>query len=128
MTMKRLIFDTAPRGLAFRLGLCGLALACGCFDSSDIHPIPDVSEGGIDVPQHAPPPEPFVVGSDIRDITSDDENLYWVEFGSYDELGNYLDDGALRSKPLDGGDVRTLAGGLSGPVNVDVTDAHAYVL
>jgi hypothetical protein len=70
----------------------------------------------------------FEQGSNVRALTADDENLYWVEYGTSDELGNYANDGRLLARSFDSDEVRTLATGLEGPVGVAVSTAHAYVL
>jgi cysteine-rich repeat protein len=52
--------------------------------------------------------------------------LYWTEYGGFDSLGNFGFDGTLHARPLDGGPEVTLASGLEGPVELGVTDTHAY--
>ena len=66
-------------------------------------------------------------GNDVRALAADDTNLYWVEYGTHDELGNYNNDGRLRARAFDSEEVRTLAEGLEGPIRVDLTTTHVYV-
>jgi hypothetical protein len=69
----------------------------------------------------------FEEGTDVRGLTADATTLYWIEYGTTDELGNYANDGRLLARDFDSDEVRTLATGLEGPVDVRVSEAHAYV-
>jgi hypothetical protein len=62
----------------------------------------------------------------VQGIAVDDSNLYWVEYGTRDSLGNYQNDGAFYAQPLAGGALRETIG-LSGPVALGLTSSHAYV-
>jgi hypothetical protein len=63
----------------------------------------------------------------VTDIAADDTTLYWVEHGSEDELGNYLNDGRLMARDLVSGEERVIADDLPGPAGLGVTDSHAFV-
>lgn len=75
-------------------------------------------------------PGDFVLsaGSTIRGLAADEEYVYWIEYGTFDELDNYRFDGALKRLELDSGDVDELAGDLEGPVQFGITDAEAFVV
>ena len=40
---------------------------------------------------------------DIRDLWVQGEQLYWIEYGGFDELENYLENGRLMTMPVAGG-------------------------
>jgi hypothetical protein len=63
----------------------------------------------------------------VQGLAADDSNLYWVEYGTRDSLGNYQNDGALFSQALSGGTATQITSGLSGPVGLGLTSSHAYV-
>jgi hypothetical protein len=65
-------------------------------------------------------------GSTIRDVATDADNVYWVEYGTFDELGNYQDNGRVMSMPLAGGQPVVVADGLGGPTGVEVSSSHIY--
>ena len=65
---------------------------------------------------------------DIRDVWAGSEHLYWIEYGGFDELENHLDNGRLMSMPLAGGEPVEVASDLQGPVQLAVSEGHAYVL
>ncbi|HWZ91434.1 MAG TPA: hypothetical protein VNW92_21380, partial [Polyangiaceae bacterium] len=58
---------------------------------------------------------------------ADDSNLYWIEYGTRDSLGNYQNDGAVFSQALSGGAATRITTGLPGPVALGLTSSHAYV-
>lgn len=64
----------------------------------------------------------------ISGITADGENLYWLNYGTRDHLGNYNNDGALLAYSFQSRVTRTVVAALSGPVDLEVTIAHAYFL
>ena len=66
-------------------------------------------------------------GNDVRALAADETNLYWVEYGTHDELGNFNNDGRLLARAFGSEEVRTLAEGLEGPIRVDLTTTYAYV-
>lgn len=74
--------------------------------------------GGSSVPE----------GVVISGITADGENLYWLNYGTRDRLGNYNNDGALLAYSFQSRATRTVVAALSGPVELEVTNAHAYFL
>jgi len=102
---------------------------CGCLDRRQIPVDPierdaQVLEHG-EVPVAFPPV--FAIGGEIRGVTIVGNVVYWTEFGTRDELGNYNHDGVLRSKSVDGGRVVTLATGLDGPATLRATATHVVV-
>ncbi|MEI9948184.1 MAG: hypothetical protein WDO74_04205 [Pseudomonadota bacterium] len=67
-------------------------------------------------------------GSSIRALAADTTDLYWVDHGTFDDLGNYQNDGRLLKRGLvSGSDVLALASGLPGPVGVGLTTTHVFV-
>ena len=68
----------------------------------------------------------FDAGTGIRALAADTTHLYWVEYGTADELGNYANNGRLLSRAFDSTDVTTLATDLAGSVGVAVTTTHVY--
>ncbi|RYZ01095.1 MAG: hypothetical protein EOO73_36570 [Myxococcales bacterium] len=71
--------------------------------------------------------ESIAEGTTIRDVATDAERVYWVEYGTFDDLGNYEDNGRLMSAPLVGGQPVVLADGLLGPTGVEVSSSYIYV-
>jgi hypothetical protein len=65
--------------------------------------------------------------SGVCGMAANDSNLYWVEYGTRDDGGTYLNDGALMAYSLDKGVISKVAGGLAGPTTVGLTDDFAYV-
>ena len=70
----------------------------------------------------------FGEGTGIRALAADATHLYWVEYGTSDERGNYNNDGRLLSRAFDSPDVTILATDLLGPLGVAVTSTHAYAI
>jgi hypothetical protein len=66
-------------------------------------------------------------GTPIRDVATDAERVYWVEYGTFDDLGNYEENGRLMAAPLAGGQPAVLADGLLGPTGVEVSSSYIYV-
>lgn len=62
-----------------------------------------------------------------RAIVTRGEQVYWIDYGNLDELGNYQDDGRLLM--LDGPDAEpeVLADGLPGPMQLSIAGDNAYV-
>lgn len=65
---------------------------------------------------------------DIRGIWAGADQLYWIEYGSFDELENYLDNGRLMSAPLEGGTPEAVVSDLQGPRQLAMSEDYAYVL
>jgi hypothetical protein len=65
---------------------------------------------------------------DLRAVWAGGEQLYWIEYGSFDELGNYMDDGRLMAMPFEGGEAAVIASGLQGPIQLGATQDYAYVI
>jgi hypothetical protein len=72
--------------------------------------------------------DPAVPQPQITGMATRASNLYWIGYGTRDQLGNYNRDGSLRALSLEDGSTATLATELPGPVTLGVTDAHAYVI
>jgi len=66
-------------------------------------------------------------GSEISALTADLNDLYFVDHGTFDDLGNYDNDGRLLKRGLSAGPSTVLATGLAGPVGVALTTTHAFV-
>jgi hypothetical protein len=64
----------------------------------------------------------------IRDVWVRGEQVYWIEYGGFDGLENYLENGRLMSMPVAGGEATVVAEGLQGPIQLAVSAGHAYVL
>lgn len=89
---------------------------------------------GGNSPYSEPDNEPDPVGSVVYEASStifavaaDATTLYWVEYGTTDELGNYNNDGRLVARDFDSSEVRVVANELPGAVGVALTSEHAYV-
>jgi hypothetical protein len=70
---------------------------------------------------------PFDEGVGIRTLASDATHLYWLEYGTEDDLHNYQHDGRLRVRAFDAADATTLASDLDGPIGMTVTAEHVYL-
>lgn len=66
--------------------------------------------------------------NDIRALAVTADTIYWVEHGSFDELGNHEGNGELKSVPTAGGSAVVLADSLEGPVQLGLSQQFAYVL
>lgn len=66
-------------------------------------------------------------GSEIRGLAADVSDLYWVDHGTFDNLGNYDNDGQLLKRALVSGTSTVLANGLAGPAGVGLTTTHVFV-
>lgn len=56
------------------------------------------------------------------------DRVYWIEYGGFDALKNYQDDGRLMSLLFDGDEPTVVATGLQGPVQLGATEDYAYVI
>ncbi len=65
---------------------------------------------------------------DIRGVWAASDAVYWIEYGGFDALGNYLDDGRLLSLPFGEKVPTVVATGLQGPLQVRVTKDYAYLI
>jgi hypothetical protein len=85
------------------------------------------ASGAADAPIDCP--TCTLVGSDedIRGIATDDQKVYWIDYGTNDQLGNYNSDGRLLARDLSGGSTATLNGSLPGPIAVSVSSKYVYV-
>lgn len=70
----------------------------------------------------------FEDANDVRALAADATTLYWIDYGTTDELDNYANDGRLLARDFDSAEVRTLATGLEGPFSLDLTATHAYIV
>lgn len=66
--------------------------------------------------------------STIRDVAVAESHVYFIEYGTFDDLDNYQFDGALRRIEVDSGDIETLVENLEGPLELELTTAEAFVL
>ena len=67
-------------------------------------------------------------GSAIPALDADTTDLYWVDHGTFDDLGNYNNDGRLWKRALAAGSSEVpLASGLAGPVGLGLTTTHVFV-
>lgn len=65
--------------------------------------------------------------SGVTAMTASESQVFWVEYGTRDALGNYQHDGALLAYAPDNGTTSTVASGLEGPIGVEITTSHAYI-
>jgi hypothetical protein len=65
--------------------------------------------------------------ADIRALSINGGFLYWSEYGGFDTLGNYTQEGAIKQAPLGGGEVVTVLPDLPGPSCLAVTDSNFFV-
>jgi hypothetical protein len=72
--------------------------------------------------------ELMVETPEIRGIWAGANQLYWIEYGGFDELENYLDNGRLMSMPLEGGTSEAVVSDLQGPRQLAMTEDYAYVV
>lgn len=63
----------------------------------------------------------------VMALAADDTRLYWIEYGTRDNLGNYQRDGSLKAFAFADATVTTIASGLDGPLDLGVTSSHIYV-
>jgi hypothetical protein len=63
----------------------------------------------------------------IRAVWTTSDRVYWTEYGTFDELENYQNDGRLMAMSLAGGEPVVIASGLQGPTWVAVGEKYAYV-
>jgi hypothetical protein len=66
--------------------------------------------------------------SNIVDVAATDTHVYWIEYGTFDDLENYQFDGALLRIELASGNVDTLLEDLEGPLQLEITTAEAFLL
>jgi hypothetical protein len=59
-------------------------------------------------------------------VVTDSTNVYWIDLGSFDNQGNYNDDGAILQAPLAGGNVTTIATGQDYPAALAVGGGKVY--
>lgn len=115
--------------LCVRIAIFANALICtACFDLSAVNVIDAAVEGGPTIEAEGGVPTPaFKFGAGITDLAANAERLFWIEYGTFDALGNYQQNGALRSAPLGGGPTTTHTTSLSAPTALWVTMEHAFV-
>jgi hypothetical protein len=99
--------------------------------------VPDPPIGGIGGIDGAggdtyDPPDPVgtvfeEASSKVTAVAADDTTLYWVEYGTTDSLGNYLNNGRLVARDFDSTEARVLSSELPGAVGLALTSDHAYV-
>jgi hypothetical protein len=67
-------------------------------------------------------------GTDVREIRATESSVYWVEYGTFDDLGNYEGNGRLVAAPQAGGEPTAIATDLQAPIGLKVGEDYAYVL
>lgn len=72
--------------------------------------------------------EVLAVTPDIRDVATTADRVVWVEYGSFDELGNHRDDGRMVALPLDGGEPEVIASDLQAPIELELSKDFGYVV
>jgi len=88
------------------------------------------SAGTAELPDCSQAPEDgcqFAEGHDIRAIAADETRLYWVEYGTEDELGNPRYDGKIMAQDFDGGPPEQVGGDLAAPVGLALSESYFYV-
>lgn len=68
-----------------------------------------------------------VADQDVRAIAVDDTRVLWADYGTFDAVENYEDNGRLLMRNLDGGEISVLASSLSRPEDVGLSASYAYV-
>lgn len=69
----------------------------------------------------------LVAGHDIRALAADQTHLYWLEYGTEDDLGNPRYDGKLMAQAFEGGAPELVSGDLASPVGVALSESYFYV-
>ena len=64
----------------------------------------------------------------LRSVWVEGDRLYWIEYGSFDELFNYLDNGRLMAVPLEGGEPEAVVSNLQGPRQLAMSEDYAYAV
>jgi len=65
---------------------------------------------------------------DVRAVVPVGDDVYWLEYGEFDRLGNYSYDGRLWGRNVSSGEQKLIASGLPGPEQLSVNGDFAYVL
>lgn len=63
----------------------------------------------------------------VRGIAVDSQRVFWIDYGTTDDLGNYEDNGRLLARNLEGGAIAVLASALPGPEKIGVSSAYVYL-
>jgi len=66
--------------------------------------------------------------SPVRGVAATETDLYWTEYGTEDDLANFLGNGSLNRMDIDSGDKTVVAGDLEGPISLKITTAEAYMI
>jgi hypothetical protein len=89
------------------------------------------SEGGLGGggagPLGGPAEVVFRSERNIESIAANDTHVYWVDYGTTDKREYSRRDGKLLRMLIDGGDVEEVATGLPGPLQVNLSQTHAYI-
>lgn len=123
--------DRCAEGLRCEAGLC--AVMPSCADNSAADCIVRRAEGSGGTSGTGPlgsggaTPGETLNHNQITSLAADATNLYWLDYGTRDTLGNHQHDGALIAYSLDDGTTTTLSTGLPGPVALGITDSYAYI-
>ncbi|HEU5073213.1 MAG TPA: hypothetical protein VFU02_03555 [Polyangiaceae bacterium] len=69
----------------------------------------------------------LVEGHDIRALATDGTRLYWIEYGTEDDLGNSRYDGRIMAQDLVGGATEPVVEDLGDPVGLALSESYFYV-
>ncbi len=69
----------------------------------------------------------IALAKDIRGAATNDQKVFWIEYGTNDHFGNYNNDGRLLARDLVGGATSVLADTLPGPEAVAVSGKYVYL-
>lgn len=67
------------------------------------------------------------LAKDIRGAASNDQKVFWIEYGSNDHFGNYNDNGRLLARDLTGDSTTVLADSLAGPEALALSGRYVYL-
>ncbi len=65
--------------------------------------------------------------TEVTAIETNETHVYWMEYGTFDDLGNYLRDGKLLRAPIRGGDPEIMAENLQGPRRFFLSGFAAFI-
>jgi hypothetical protein len=65
---------------------------------------------------------------DVHAVFVAGDQVYWLDYGKYDELGNYSYNGRLLARNISGGAERLIVDALPGPIQLSINGDYAYVL
>jgi len=65
---------------------------------------------------------------DVHAVFVAGDQVYWLDYGKYDQLDNYSYNGRLLARAVSGGAERLIADALPGPIQLSINGNYAYVL